>query len=84
MSVVEAMQLGLVPVVTPAGEIANYCRNGENSIFIEDETQALEDIKVILGASVKYRSMRENAIATWRGSPLYAESFIAAAKELVA
>jgi glycosyltransferase involved in cell wall biosynthesis len=35
-SVYESMLLGLVPVVYPAGEIANYCINEHNSIIISN------------------------------------------------
>src|SRR5690606_5104555 len=40
MSVVEAMQLGLVPVVTPVGEIGRYCRGGVNAVLVDDDEEA--------------------------------------------
>ena len=43
-SVVEAMQLGLVPVVTAVGEIRAYCHNGQNAVRIETDEQAVEDV----------------------------------------
>ena len=33
MSVIEAMQLGLVPVVTNVGEISNYCIDNFNGVI---------------------------------------------------
>ncbi len=35
ISVIEAMQAGLVPIVTPVGEITGYCSDGVNSVFFE-------------------------------------------------
>ena len=40
MSVVEAMQLGLIPVVAPVGEIPRYCRDGENALLVTPEMPA--------------------------------------------
>ena len=39
MSVVEAMQLGLVVVVTPVGEIANYCRDMANGVIFTNRAE---------------------------------------------
>ncbi len=39
MSVVEAMQSGLIPIVTPVGEILNYIEDGSNGFIVELNTQ---------------------------------------------
>ena len=83
MSVVEAMQLGLVPVVTPVGEINNYCRADYNAFFIESDTEVIARVQEILNDNVRYSRMREHAISTWRDKPLYAESIINACKSIV-
>lgn len=84
MSVVEAMQCGLVPVVTPVGEIANYCRDGENAILITDTEQAVERIEALLSDPDAFAGLRRNAIATWETRPLYRDSVLEACRALVA
>jgi glycosyltransferase involved in cell wall biosynthesis len=84
MSVVEAMQLGLVPVVTPVGEIANYCRHMENGIIYRDITSTVAAVEQIVADPARYRAMSRAAIETWRDAPLYADDFAAAAAELFA
>ena len=59
MVVVEAMQLGLVPVVTPVGEIRRYCRDGENALLVDpgDLDGAADRIADLLSDPDRYRSM---------------------------
>lgn len=84
MSVIEAMQLGLVPVVTPVGEIGRYCRDGDNAILIQDEDKAIEDIFSLLEGDQKYQSVRSRSIATWNDKPLYRESVLQACESVLA
>lgn len=84
MSVVEAMQLGLVPVVTPVGEIANYCRHMENGIIHDDLASTAAAIEAVVADPERYAAMSRAAIETWRDAPLYADDFAAAADELFA
>jgi glycosyltransferase involved in cell wall biosynthesis len=84
MSVVEAMQLGLVPVVTPAGEIRRYCRNGVNAVVVDDADGAADEVLRLLANPDAWRSLRRNALATWRGEPLYREAVIAQCRRLTA
>ena len=84
MSVVEAMQLGLVPVVTPAGEIQHYCRHNVNSVIIEDDDRAVEDVARLIDNTSDYSALRAAAIAQWQHARLYRESILEAATELVA
>lgn len=78
MSVVESMQLGLVPVVTPVGEIASYCTDGENAILVENDQKVIEEILHLVDHPHDYQSLRASAIATWQGRPLYRESILEA------
>jgi glycosyltransferase involved in cell wall biosynthesis len=78
MSVVEAMQLGLVPVVTPVGEIGNYCRHGENALIVQSEVTVVNEILAVLSDNARYMELRKNAVATWDKKPLYAESVLQA------
>jgi glycosyltransferase involved in cell wall biosynthesis len=82
MSVVEAMQLGLVPIITPVGEIARYCVDGVNSIVISDDESAVEEVLRVLGNARKFQELRENAIATWDRIPLYKDSVMEACSAL--
>ena len=84
MSVVEAMQMGLVPVVTAVGEIASYCRQGDNSVVVESDQQAIETILSLLNCDEKFQAMRSKAIATWNGKPRYSESVLRACEMLLA
>lgn len=84
MSVVEAMQLGLVPVVTPVGEIQNYCRHGKNAIVITTHEAAVQDVRQVLADPGLYAVMRAAAVATWRHSPIYADSMLDACESAMA
>ncbi len=81
-SVVEAMQLGLVPVVTPVGEIANYCQDGRNSIVVHDAQRAVARIRQILASPEEYERLSAAAANTWKSSPSYHDDFLSATKEL--
>ena len=50
MSVVEAMQIGLVPIVTPVGEIARYCVDGKNAVWVQEDATAVDAVmRLIIG-----------------------------------
>lgn len=83
MSVVEAMQLGLVPVVTPVGEISNYTCHGENAVVVINDESAVEDLLRLLDNDAVYQTMRERAVGTWVDKPLYKDSVIAACHEVL-
>lgn len=83
MSVVEAMQMGLVPIVTPVGEIPSYCCHGANALIVKSDQQVVMDIMDLLSDGKKYEEMRLNAIETWRGVPLYKDSILEACRELL-
>jgi glycosyltransferase involved in cell wall biosynthesis len=83
MSVVEAMQLGLVPVVRPVGEIARYCVHGVNALFIRSEEEAVEDVLALLADADTYARLRQSAVSTWKRRPLYSQSMIAAVNQLL-
>lgn len=83
MSVVESMQLGLVPIVTPVGEIGAYCQDGVNAILVETDQKTVEDVLGLLESDDLYQSLRKNAIGTWQDKPLYLDSVLSACKRLV-
>lgn len=76
MSVVEAMQLGLVPIVTPVGEISSYCKDQSNAILVGDDDKAVLDIRNILSSQIAYDSLRAAALRTWSNKPIYKDSML--------
>ena len=84
MSVVEAMQMGLVPTVTPVGEISAYCSHSVNALIVNSDRDVINNINDLVSSDEKYQSLRFNAIATWKGAPLYAGSVLRACEELLA
>lgn len=83
LSVVEAMQAGLVPVVTPVGEIARYCQDGQSAIFVHDDAAAVDAVLGLLSDPERYRRMSRAAAEYWQEKPLYRDDFLAAASELI-
>jgi glycosyltransferase involved in cell wall biosynthesis len=83
MSVVEAMQAGLFPVVTPVGEIARYCQDGQSAIFVYNDVSAANAVLVLLSEPERYKRISRAAAEFWQEKPLYRDDFLAAAKELI-
>ena len=81
MACVEAMQLGLVPVVTPAGEMAHYVVPGETGILIDPDRigDSAAEVAALLAAPDRFAAMRTAATARWASAPLYADDICAAA-----
>ena len=83
MSVTEAMQLGLVPVVTPVGEIARYCRDGDNAVLVsnpEGDTAAADAVLALCGEATTYGALRNSALQIWRDATVYRDSVLVAAR----
>ncbi|WP_198045806.1 glycosyltransferase family 4 protein [Novosphingobium aquimarinum] len=78
MAAVEAMQLGLVPVVTPVGEIGSYVEDGRNGVWFETPHKAAERVEELLGAPDEFLAMRQAATRTWNDHPLHREDFLEA------
>jgi glycosyltransferase involved in cell wall biosynthesis len=83
LAVVEAMQMGLVPIVTKVGEVGVYCKNGFNSILIDYDEQAAEDIIAVIGSARIFERLRANAIDTWSDKLTYGESIAASCQRVV-
>ena len=85
VSVMEAMQLGLVPVVTPVGEIAGYCEGENNALFVN--TSELESTVVRLAGLMRdqkrYDAIRNNAIDSWASASLYSDDILAACRNIL-
>lgn len=82
MSVVESMMLGLVPVVTPVGEIGRYCNN-KNSILVYSNMEAIRDVILVLRNSNNFNQISNLAVQTWSGKIYYRESVIKNCNRLV-
>ena len=83
MSVIEGMQKGLVPVVTPVGEISRYCHDGQNAIIVGDLTEAVNEVLAILSDPDRYKIMSAAAAKHWQTQTLYRDDLLMAAKQLL-
>lgn len=83
MSVVEGMQLGLVPVVAPVGEVGRYCLENVNAVIVDSEESATATILHLLDEPEAYREMRRNAVLAWQDKPIYREAVVAECLRLV-
>ncbi len=75
MSVIESMQLGLIPIVTEVGEIASYCKHKSNSIVFQNLSKTSKEILELINKKNTYKQMRKKSIETWNGSLTYKEDF---------
>ena len=83
MSVIEAMQLGLVPVVTPVGEIGRYCRDRENAVLVSDDEAAAQRALTLIEDADAFRRMASAAVQTWQEKRLYREDVMDACRQLL-
>lgn len=81
VSVVEAMQLGLVPVVTEVGEISRYVTDGANGVIVDpdDPATAARSIQRLVRDPQRLAGMAQAAAARWEKAPLYRDEVIEAA-----
>lgn len=73
IAVTEAMQLGLVPIVTPVGEISNYCQDRINSIYLNNESCQI--IVECAQNDVFYKKLQHNAFTYWNRIKDYSDDF---------
>lgn len=83
VSVIEAMQIGLIPVVTPVGEIRNYTSDGVNAIWIDDDRTTIASIIELSRNPAKYKNLSVNAAQRWKNETLYRDSMEGALIELI-
>jgi len=77
MAVVEAMQMGLIPIVTKVGEIREYCKDGSNSVIVNVDNKVRNRIDLLLNDKKEFEKIRRLAKATWADKLLYNDSLIA-------
>jgi glycosyltransferase involved in cell wall biosynthesis len=81
MSVVDAMLHGVIPVVTPVGEIPSYLRDHENGIVVNDTTEAelgrvAADMLGVFTNRQRFDTIRNNCINSFNNSAGYCESML--------
>lgn len=69
MAVIEAMSLGLVPVVTPVGQISQYTTDGLNAVHYSDPTRTARRIHDLWSDSATYRCVSDRAVQEWAARP---------------
>ena len=83
MSVSESMQLGLIPVVTPVGQISSYCKHMQNSlIYNYNDEKIISDIFSIIKSKERFSLIKNNAIKTWQNTNYYKTDIIAALSQI--
>ncbi|WP_423813594.1 glycosyltransferase [Psychrobacter sp. 219-2-C] len=83
IAVTEAMQLGLIPIVTPVGEVANYCMDNENSIYYTDESSTAKRIIKLLSNEHHQKTLSRNAVQYWSNKNSYSQDFIASCQGIL-
>ncbi len=83
MSVAEAMQQGMLCVLTPVGEIPNYAIDGKNAIFMDVtdggvSEQSLGNLLSILKDKERCEAISSAAHGRFKDAPLFAESLVEA------
>ncbi len=81
LAVVEAMNCGLVPIVTPVGEIKRYSKDGENAIWLEPEFDdnllvLVDKVKNIAASPAVYYELSSSAAGTFINYKKYSETLI--------
>ena len=71
MSVVESMQLGLIPIVTQVGEIKNYCIHNKNSIIYKNKKSTKDIVLNLIKNPKKLNFLHKNVIHTWSDKKTY-------------
>ena len=82
MSVVESMQLGLVPIITEVGEIENYCQDLKNGIIYEGCNKTFEKVLKVINDG-KYSILSSNAIKTWKDVKTYREDMLSKCSDVI-
>ncbi len=83
MSVIEAMQVGLVPVVTPVGQIADFTTDDGNAIHYVESAQTAESVIAVWRNPADYASLRTAAQSEWAGKESVQDSFAAACRSTI-
>lgn len=83
MSVIEAMTLGLVPVVTPVGEIPRYCHDGKSGIHVSTPEETARKVVALATDPPRWRQMAGRASGHWAEAHLFRDDYCAACDRLL-
>ncbi|MBC7687371.1 MAG: glycosyltransferase [Aquabacterium sp.] len=83
LSVVEAMNCGLVPLVTPVGEIARYSKDGVNALWLtppfdNNLPQLVNKLQRVIQNPESYAALSASAADTFTHHTKYSEALIEA------
>lgn len=86
-TVVEAMQYGLVPIVTAVGDIPNYSKHGISAFHFSDSEQknieiVCEQVLNVVKNAELYTAMSQNAINAATSLGVYEDAFYLAMKTI--
>ena len=76
LALVEAMQMGLVPVTTMVGDAAQACSDNVNAIVIRRDECVADRIAEIIRYPEIYKCLRSAAIETWSNKNSYRDDVI--------
>lgn len=81
MSVVEAMQNGLIPIVTPVGEIPNYSTDMISAIYLNDRSalsieEAKQKVIKTINNSILYNKISNNSFLQFKDQEIFRESIV--------
>ncbi|WP_417525538.1 glycosyltransferase family 4 protein [Marinovum sp.] len=83
MSVIEAMAVGLVPVVTPVGEIPSYCQDGVTGLHVTTPEDTARRVTALIDDPASWRALSDRAAARWAGADLFQDDYRAACDALL-
>ena len=81
MSVVDAMLCGLVPIVTPVGEIKNYVNHLTNGLLLSmvdkeyDYAELLKNLVSVISQPLLFEKMSYNALSYFKSQETYLAAF---------
>jgi len=83
MSIIEAMQMGIVPIVTPVGEIPNYVKHMENGIIFNTISDTITLINLLISNEDLYVKLAQNSLLSFQNKPTYSDSFFSAVGQIL-
>lgn len=83
MSVIEAMGMGLVPVVTPVGEIPRYCHDGRSGIHVSTPEETAQRIAAVIAKPALWQELSACATERWAGASLFQDDYREACDNLL-
>jgi len=83
MSVIEAMAIGVVPVVTPVGEIPRYCHDGESGLHVTTPEETANRVAELMADPARWAAVSTAAAKTWVGARIFSDDYREACNALL-